>query len=203
VPELGLLPHLPALLGGLLGMLADPAREIRVAAHACLLEFLVQLQAAAAAADWPALAATLVEAAAAADEFTRLTVRRLCATGARHALHPLHPPARLSSPASPLCAALLHANPHHHNRPARQALRWLREFVSLAPGPLAPQFADALGVLLPNVSHASRDIAQARRLLLLPRRRRREGNAAAAAAAAEAAAPAMTRTPQPSSLPYP
>jgi vacuole morphology and inheritance protein 14 len=44
VPDLDLLAHLPALLDGLLNLLSDPNREIRLAAHKCTQEFLVEIQ---------------------------------------------------------------------------------------------------------------------------------------------------------------
>ena len=44
VPDLDLLAHLPQLLDGLLNLLSDPNREIRVAAHKCTMEFLVEIQ---------------------------------------------------------------------------------------------------------------------------------------------------------------
>lgn len=40
------------------------------------------------------------------------------------------------------------------------AIKWLREFIALAAAPLAPQYAAMLGVILPNISHSSRDILQ-------------------------------------------
>ncbi len=45
IPDLDMLAYLPSLLDGLMGMLADPNREIRAQAHKALLEFLVEIQA--------------------------------------------------------------------------------------------------------------------------------------------------------------
>jgi hypothetical protein len=36
--------YLPQLLDGLMNLLSDPNREIRVAAHKCMMEFLVEIQ---------------------------------------------------------------------------------------------------------------------------------------------------------------
>lgn len=44
VPDLDLLAYLPQLLDGLMNLLSDPNREIRVAAHKCMMEFLVEIQ---------------------------------------------------------------------------------------------------------------------------------------------------------------
>lgn len=44
VPDLDLLTYLPQLLDGLMNLLSDPNREIRVAAHKCMMEFLVEIQ---------------------------------------------------------------------------------------------------------------------------------------------------------------
>jgi vacuole morphology and inheritance protein 14 len=44
VPDLDLLTYLPQLLDGLMALLSDPNREIRVAAHKCMMEFLVEIQ---------------------------------------------------------------------------------------------------------------------------------------------------------------
>lgn len=44
VPDLDMLAYLPELLDGLMNMLSDPNREIRVAAHKCMMEFLVEIQ---------------------------------------------------------------------------------------------------------------------------------------------------------------
>jgi vacuole morphology and inheritance protein 14 len=44
VPDLDMLAYLPQLLGGLMNLLSDPNREIRVAAHKCMMEFLVEIQ---------------------------------------------------------------------------------------------------------------------------------------------------------------
>lgn len=45
VPDLDMLAYLPQLLDGLMNLLSDPNREIRVAAHKCMMEFLVEIQA--------------------------------------------------------------------------------------------------------------------------------------------------------------
>jgi hypothetical protein len=39
-----MLAYLPQLLDGLMNLLSDPNREIRVAAHKCMMEFLVEIQ---------------------------------------------------------------------------------------------------------------------------------------------------------------
>jgi vacuole morphology and inheritance protein 14 len=44
VPDLDMLTYLPQLLDGLMNLLSDPNREIRVAAHKCMMEFLVEIQ---------------------------------------------------------------------------------------------------------------------------------------------------------------
>jgi hypothetical protein len=44
VPEIDMLVYLPELLDGLMNMLSDPNREIRVAAHKAMMEFLVEIQ---------------------------------------------------------------------------------------------------------------------------------------------------------------
>lgn len=44
VPDLDMLAYLPQLLDGLMNLLSDPNREIRVAAHKCMMEFLVEIQ---------------------------------------------------------------------------------------------------------------------------------------------------------------
>ncbi len=44
VPEIDMLVYLPELLDGLMHMLSDPNREIRVAAHKAMMEFLVEIQ---------------------------------------------------------------------------------------------------------------------------------------------------------------
>eukprot|EP00197_Chlamydomonas_leiostraca_P006683 CAMPEP_0202873426 /NCGR_PEP_ID=MMETSP1391-20130828/23249_1 /ASSEMBLY_ACC=CAM_ASM_000867 /TAXON_ID=1034604 /ORGANISM="Chlamydomonas leiostraca, Strain SAG 11-49" /LENGTH=390 /DNA_ID=CAMNT_0049554645 /DNA_START=42 /DNA_END=1210 /DNA_ORIENTATION=+ len=112
VPDLDLLSHLPALLEGLLGCLGDGAREIRVAAHKALMEFLSEVGA-NPCVDFPPMAATLVGAAGCGDEFTRLT-----------------------------------------------ALKWVKEFVGLAPGQLVGVYPAILAAVLANMSHANADIAE-------------------------------------------
>ncbi|WIA13429.1 hypothetical protein OEZ85_007009 [Tetradesmus obliquus] len=72
VPDLDMLAYLPQLLDGLMNLLSDPNREIRVAAHKCMMEFLVEIQA-TPTVDWVALASILVEKASSQDEFTRIT----------------------------------------------------------------------------------------------------------------------------------
>eukprot|EP00775_Hariotina_reticulata_P005343 gene5343-5580_t len=72
VPDLDMLTYLPQLLDGLMNLLSDPNREIRVAAHKCMMEFLVEIQA-TPSVDWLALAAILVDKASSQDEFTRIT----------------------------------------------------------------------------------------------------------------------------------
>jgi hypothetical protein len=72
VPDLDLLAHLPQLLDGLLNLLSDPNREIRVAAHKCTMEFLVEIQA-TRTIDFVSLARILVDKASSPDEFTRMT----------------------------------------------------------------------------------------------------------------------------------
>ncbi|KAG1654361.1 hypothetical protein FOA52_011295 [Chlamydomonas sp. UWO 241] len=72
-PDLDILFYLPQLLDGLLAMLSDPVREIRVAADRVLKEFLIEIHA-TAAIDFARLARSLLEKTVSGDELTRLTV---------------------------------------------------------------------------------------------------------------------------------
>lgn len=72
VPDLDMLGYLPDLLDGLMNMLSDQNREIRVAAHKAMMEFLVEIQA-TRTIDFGSLAKVLVDKAASQDEFTRHT----------------------------------------------------------------------------------------------------------------------------------
>lgn len=40
------------------------------------------------------------------------------------------------------------------------AIKWLKEFVAIAPQQLVPQYAEIIGAVLPNISHSSKDIQQ-------------------------------------------
>ncbi|KAG2488883.1 hypothetical protein HYH03_012677 [Edaphochlamys debaryana] len=77
LPHVRMLRHLPALLDGLLSMLAEPVREVRTQAANCLKDFLSEVRSsppAELAPDFfPRLTATLVERAGSPDELTRLT----------------------------------------------------------------------------------------------------------------------------------
>ncbi|KAJ9506549.1 hypothetical protein QJQ45_019610, partial [Haematococcus lacustris] len=72
VPDLDMLRHLPSLVEGLMGLLSDPNREIRVAAHKAMMEFLSEISL-TRAVDFAGIAPTLVAQASSTDEFTRLT----------------------------------------------------------------------------------------------------------------------------------
>ena len=178
VPDLEMVAYLPELVDGLMGMLSDPNREIRAAAHRVLLEFLCEAQASLAALgpggggaggaggaadaaatdtanapfDFAAVVdATLVPRAVSPDELTRLT-----------------------------------------------ALRWLQAFLDLAAPRLVRSYSAVLGVVLPNVSHPSAEVRAAARaandaMLALGGggAKGRQGAASAAASAAAAAAAAV------------
>lgn len=72
VPEIDMLMHLPDLLDGLMNMLSDPNKEIRVSASKAMMEFLVEVQV-TRTIDFGSLAPILVEKAKSQDEFTRHT----------------------------------------------------------------------------------------------------------------------------------
>mmetsp|Transcript_2306 Transcript_2306/g.5914 ORF Transcript_2306/g.5914 Transcript_2306/m.5914 type:complete len:925 (+) Transcript_2306:104-2878(+) len=72
VPDLDLLVYLPQLLDGLMAMLSDPNREIRVAAHKAMMEFLIEIHA-TQNVDFASMAVSLVDKATSPDEFTRMT----------------------------------------------------------------------------------------------------------------------------------
>ncbi|KXZ45904.1 hypothetical protein GPECTOR_49g488 [Gonium pectorale] len=77
LPHVRMLRHLPALLDGLCGMLAEPVREVRTQAANCLKDFLSEIRACPPAELSPdffsRLTAVLVDRAGSADELTRLT----------------------------------------------------------------------------------------------------------------------------------
>ena len=56
-----------------------------------------------------------------------------------------------------------HTNKHTQDDFTRlTALKWLKEFVEMAGPQLVGRYGDLIGAVLPNISHASRDIQQAR-----------------------------------------
>ncbi|GFR44339.1 hypothetical protein Agub_g5555, partial [Astrephomene gubernaculifera] len=77
LPHVRMLRHLPALLDGLLGMLAEPVREVRTQAANCLKDFLSEVRASPPAElsqdFFSRLTSTLVERSSSPDELTRLT----------------------------------------------------------------------------------------------------------------------------------
>ena len=46
------------------------------------------------------------------------------------------------------------------------AIKWLKEFVQIAPGQLVEQYDAILGAVLPNISHSSAEIQQVRPAIL-------------------------------------
>ncbi|GAB4814784.1 hypothetical protein N2152v2_001830 [Parachlorella kessleri] len=134
LPEVSLVPHLPCLLPGLLGLLSDTNPEIRQGATKLLQEFLLEVHTSPSAeVDLPALAEILASqllphsAAAAAQ-----------AAGAGGALPPADVAVQLT------------------------ALRWLHELIELGGEALAPQYASMLRAVLPCLADDSSDICQAR-----------------------------------------
>ncbi|KAG2433054.1 hypothetical protein HYH02_012758 [Chlamydomonas schloesseri] len=77
LPHVRMLRHLPALLDGLLSMLAEPVREVRTQAANCLKDFLSEIRATPPSELAPdffsRLTTTLVDRAGSPDELTRLT----------------------------------------------------------------------------------------------------------------------------------
>ncbi|GLC41783.1 hypothetical protein PLESTM_001239100 [Pleodorina starrii] len=77
LPHVQMLRHLPALMDGLLSMLAEPVREVRTQAANCLKDFLSEVRSAPESDLSPEffsrLTATVVDRAGSPDELTRLT----------------------------------------------------------------------------------------------------------------------------------
>ncbi|GLI67554.1 hypothetical protein VaNZ11_011781 [Volvox africanus] len=77
MPNVKMLPHLPALMDGLLSMLAEPVREVRATVAKCLKDFLAEVRATSEAdlsvEFFSRLTATVVDRAGSPDELTRLT----------------------------------------------------------------------------------------------------------------------------------
>ncbi|GIL89811.1 hypothetical protein Vretimale_16501 [Volvox reticuliferus] len=77
MPNVKMLPHLPALMDGLLSMLAEPVREVRTTVAKCLKDFLAEVRDAPepelTAEFFGRLTATVVDRAGSPDELTRLT----------------------------------------------------------------------------------------------------------------------------------
>lgn len=72
LPDLDMLTYLPELLDDLMAMLSDSNREIRVAAHKAMMEFMIEIHA-TPTIDFVSLSNILVSKAESSDEFTRLT----------------------------------------------------------------------------------------------------------------------------------
>jgi vacuole morphology and inheritance protein 14 len=72
VPEIDMLGFLPDFLDGLFNMLSDSSHEIRQQADTALAEFLQEIKN-APSVDYGRMVEILVQRAASADEFTRLT----------------------------------------------------------------------------------------------------------------------------------
>ncbi|EFJ46562.1 hypothetical protein VOLCADRAFT_62382 [Volvox carteri f. nagariensis] len=77
LPHVKMLRHLPALMDGLLSMLAEPVREVRTQVANCLKDFLTEVRSAPeselTAEFFSRLTATVVDRAGSPDDLTRLT----------------------------------------------------------------------------------------------------------------------------------